>query len=217
MIRALLIDDHASYREALAFVLEQDPDVKTVAQAGTLAEARSALAGLEVDIAVVDLMLPDGSGVGIIPELLAVNPNGIVVVLTASTDRRDFARAVEAGASGVLSKSQPIREIIDAIHRAAGGALLLSPTETIELLRLASQQRQHDYAVEQAVAQLTRRELDIIRALAKGLNDREIGEQLSISTETVRTHFVNIHSKLHLTSRLQALIFAIRHNLVTIE
>jgi DNA-binding NarL/FixJ family response regulator len=214
MIRALLIDDHASYREALAFMLEQDPEFEVAAQAGSLAEARARLT--DVEVAVVDLGLPDGSGVGIIPDLLALNPNGIVVVLTASTDKRELARAVEAGAAGILSKARPIREIIDAIHRAASGAVLLSPTETIELLRLASHQRQQDYAVQQTLSRLTRREREILEALGDGLNDREIGEKLSISTETVRTHFVNILGKLNLTSRLQALLFAIRIGIVEI-
>lgn len=215
MIRALLIDDHASYREALAFMLEQDPHFQVTAQAGSLAEARSKLA--DVDIAIVDFRLPDGSGVGIVPELLAANPRGIVIALTASNDIRDFARAVDAGATGILSKSMPIREIIDAIYRAAGGAILLSPHETIQLLRLASQQRQQEHAAQRALAQLTRREREILATLGDGLNDREIGERLSISTETVRTHFVNILGKLNLSSRLQALIFAIRHGIVTID
>ena len=214
MIRVLLIDDHASYREALAFMLEQDPDFKVTGQAGSLADAHALLGA--VDVAVVDLGLPDGSGAGIIPDLIARNPNGIVVVLSASTDKRELARAVEAGAAGVLSKAQSILEIIDAIKRAAGGAVLLSPSETIELLRLASQQRQQDYANQATLSRLTRREREILEALGEGLNDREIGEHLSISTETVRTHFVNILGKLNLTSRLQALLFAIRFGIVDI-
>jgi len=215
VIRALLIDDHASYREALAFMLERDPTFEVTAQAGSLAEARARLT--EADVAVVDLALPDGSGVGIIPDLLARNPNGIVIVLTASTDIRELACAVEAGATGILSKSKPIREIIDAVYRAADGAVLLSPSETIDLLRLASRQRHQNDAMQRTVSRLTRREREILEALGDGLNDREIGERLSISTETVRTHFVNILGKLNLTSRLQALIFAIRCGIVEIS
>lgn len=215
MIRTLLVDDHTSYREALAFMLEQDPNFKVAAQAGTLAEARALMIG--IDVAIVDLGLTDGNGTDLIVDFIAVNPRGIALVLTAGDDRREFARAVEAGATGLLSKARPIREIIDCIYRAAGGAVLLSPTETIDLLRLASQQRQQELAVQQALSKLTRREREILVALGRGLNDREIGEQLSISTETVRTHFVNILGKLNLTSRLQALIFAIRHGFVTVD
>lgn len=215
MIRVLLIDDHVSYREAFAYILEQQPNYEVTAQAGSLAEARSKR--IQFDVALVDLGLPDGSGVRIITDLLAINSNAAVIVLTASVDKRDFARAVEAGATGILSKTMPIREIIAAVTRAAEGELLLSPSETIELLRLASHQRQHDHAVQKALSQLTRREREILAALGEGLNDREIGVKLSISTETVRTHFVNILGKLNLTSRLQALIFAIRYGFVTIE
>jgi DNA-binding NarL/FixJ family response regulator len=215
MIRALLVDDHASYREALAFMLEQDPNFSVVAQAGSLAEARLDLS--EVDVAIVDLGLPDGSGVSIIKDLLAANPNGVAVVLTASVDRKDFAWAVEAGAVGVLSKTMPIRDILDAVHRAADGAPLLSPSETIDLLRLAGQQRQHDIAAQQFLSRLTPREREILAALGDGLSDREIAERLSISTETVRTHFVNILGKLGLNSRLQALVFAVRKGIVKID
>jgi DNA-binding NarL/FixJ family response regulator len=199
MIRALLVDDHTSYREALAFMLE----------------ARTMMTG--IDVAIVDLGLIDGNGTDLIIDFIAANPQGIALVLTARDDRREFARAVEAGATGLLSKTRPIREIIDCVYRAAGGAVLLSPTETIDLLRLASQQRQQELAVQQSLGKLTRREREILVALGQGLNDREIGERLSISTETVRTHFVNILGKLNLTSRLQALIFAIRHGFVTID
>jgi DNA-binding NarL/FixJ family response regulator len=215
MIRALLVDDHASYREALAFMLEQDPNFSVVAQAGSLAEARGNLS--EVDVAIVDLGLPDGSGTSIIKEVLAANPNGVVIVLTASIDRKDFARAVEAGAAGILSKSLPIHDILDAVYEAANGAPLLSPTETIELLRLAGQQRQHDIEAQQFLSRLTPREREILAALGDGLSDREIAERLCISTETVRTHFVNILGKLGLNSRLQALVFAVRQGIVKID
>ena len=102
MIRMLLIDDHASFRQPLGFMLDREEDITVVAQAGSLAEARGVLSG--VDIALVDLDLPDGSGVSIIRELRAANPQGAVLILTASQDRLMVARAVEAGASGVLHK-----------------------------------------------------------------------------------------------------------------
>src|SRR5438128_10652145 len=103
MIRVLLVDDHASFRQPLAFLLAREPDIAVVGQAGSLAEARRILEGVEV--AVVDLGLPDGPGVELVHELRAANPLGAVLILTASLDRREHARAVEAGASGVLHKS----------------------------------------------------------------------------------------------------------------
>ena len=114
MIRVLLVDDHLSFREAMAIVFGLQPDITVVAQAGSLAEARDVLA--DVDLAVVDLGLPDGSGLDLIGELRAVNPQGAVLVLTASSDRAQFARAVEAGAAGVLHKSTPLHELVGAVR-----------------------------------------------------------------------------------------------------
>jgi CheY-like chemotaxis protein len=111
-IRVLLIGEHTSFRQALAFVLQGEPDICVVAQAGSLAEASGALQN--VDAAVGDLGLPDAEGVDLVRKLRASNPNGAMLILTASADRRQHARAVQAGAAGVLHKSVGIVEIITA-------------------------------------------------------------------------------------------------------
>ncbi|MER3406782.1 MAG: DNA-binding response regulator, partial [Chloroflexota bacterium] len=166
---------------------------------------------------IVDLGLPDGDGVVLIEELRRVNPRAAVLVLTASTDRRHLARAVEAGAVGLLHKSVEVAEIIAAIRRLGAGEWLLTPREIFELLRLAGQQRELCREAEVALARLTAREQEVLQALADGLSDREIAARLHISPETVRTHMGNILSKLGVQSRLQALVFAIRHGAVTID
>lgn len=216
MIRVLLVDDHASFRQPLAFMLNREPDLTVVAQAGSLAEARGLL-NEEIDVGVVDLVLPDGNGVTLVRDLRAANSHSQVLVLTASVDRRDLARAVEAGASGVMNKSASIEEIISAIRGLSGGEQLMSPRELVDLLRLAVQQREQDRDAELALGRLTPREREVLQALAEGLNDREIGQQLHVSTETVRTHMVNILGKLGVESRLQALVYALRHGAVTID
>lgn len=216
MIRILLVDDHASFRQPLAFMLNREPDFTVVAQAGSLDEARGLL-NEEVDVAVVDLVLPDGNGATLVRDLRAANSHSQVLVLTASVDRRDLARAVEAGASGVMNKSAAIEEIISAIRGLSAGEQLMSPRELVDLLRLAVQQREEDRDAELALGRLTPREREVLQALAEGLNDREIGQQLHVSTETVRTHMVNILGKLGVESRLQALVYALRHGAVTID
>ncbi len=215
MIRVLLVDDHASFRQPLAFMMDREPDFTVVAHAGSLAEARRVLQG--VDVALVDLELPDGNGVDIIRELRAANPQGMVLVLSAVTDRVQHAQAVEAGAAGVVHKSARISEIIDAVRRLSQGEHLLSPGEVIEMLRLVGEQRERGREAQSALARLTRREREVLQALADGLNDKEIAERLQISAETARTHMVNILAKLGVDSRLQALVFAIRHGAVTID
>lgn len=216
MIRILLVDDHASFRQPLAFMLNREPDFTVVAQAGSLAEARGLL-NEEIDVAVVDLVLPDGNGATLVRDLRTANSHSQVLVLTASVDRRDLARAVESGASGVMNKSARIEEIISAIRGLSSGEQLMSPRELVDLLRLAVQQREQNRDAELALGRLTPREREVLQALAEGLNDREIGQQLHVSTETVRTHMVNILGKLGVESRLQALVYALRHGAVTID
>lgn len=196
-------------------MFDREPEFTVVGQAGSLAEARRMLEG--VDVAVVDLDLPDGNGIELIGELRAANPQGLVLILTASIDRGVHARAVEAGAAGVLHKSLRIREIIDAVRRLEAGESLLSPDELGELLRLASQQRAQDREASLAIESLTPREREVLQALTDGLSDKEIAERLYVGVGTVRTHVVHILEKLGVNSRLQALVFAVRHGAVEIR
>jgi len=195
-------------------MIEREDDFRVVGQAGSVAEGRKLLK--DADVAVVDLDLPDGSGVELIRDLRKANPTGVVMVLTASGDRMLHARAVEAGAASVMHKSSSIRDIIDAVRRLSQGQPLLTPNEMVELLRLAGQQRDRDRDAQQTLGRLTRREREVLQALAAGQSDKEIADQLGISGETARTHMVNILGKLGVESRLQALIYAVRHGAVTI-
>ncbi len=217
--RILLVEDHASFRQALAFMFEREPEFAVVGQAGTLAEARQFLngSGEEADVAVCDLALPDGDGFDLIEELAANGGKVITLVLSASLEPARFARAVEAGASGVLHKAAAIGDIVDAVKRLRAGEALLSPDEVIEMLRMVSRQRQEQLEAQKAIDRLTRREREVLQALAEGLDSKEIAEKLHITVETERTHMVNILNKLGVHSRLQALVFAARNGLVEIR
>ncbi len=218
MAHVLLVDDHPSFRQALAFMLRREPEIDAVAQTGSLAEARAVLAGdAEIDVAVLDLGLPDGCGADLIRDVHAANPDARVLILTASTDRYDAAQAVETGADGILLKTATIEEILDAVRRLAAGEQLLSQREVIELLRLVGQRRQEEHAARRAIGQLTPRELQVLQALADGLNDQQMAERLHLSVRTARTHMVHILAKLRVESRLQALIFALRHGIVRLN
>ena len=214
-VRILLVEDHASFRQALAFMFEREPEFTVVGQAGSVAEARRSLDG--VDVAVVDLGLPDGDGTALIEELSKAEPRIMTLVLSASLDPGRFARAVEAGASGVLHKAVAIVDIVDAVRRLKAGEALLSPSEIVEMLRVVGRERQEEIAARRSIERLTRRELEVLRALAEGMDSQEISKRLGITIETERTHMVNILNKLGLRSRLQALVFAVRHDLVEIR
>lgn len=217
--RILLLDDHDSFRQPLAFMLEREPDLRVVAQAGSLSEAREVLngAGETVDVAVVDLDLPDGSGTEFISELVKANRRALVLVLSAHSEKGRLARAVEAGASGLLHKSSRIGEILDAVRRLRAGEQLVSPREVMEAVRLVGRERREGSEARRLVEDLTPREKEVLQALADGLGDKEISERLSVSLGTTRTHMANILGKLGVQSRLQALVFALRHGVVRLD
>jgi DNA-binding NarL/FixJ family response regulator len=217
MQRILLVEDHASFRQTLAFVFDQQPEFEVVAQAGTLAEARWVMSGVEADLGVVDLSLPDGEGTELIEELREANPHFAALVLTASLDRTEHARAVEAGAAGVLHKSADVDEILDATRRLGEGETLLSQDELVALLRLAGQNREEELEVRASIEQITPREREVLQTLAEGLSNKEIAAKLHMSVDTERTHMMNILNKLGVHSRLQALLFAARHGIVEIR
>jgi DNA-binding NarL/FixJ family response regulator len=217
MQRILLVEDHASFRQTLAFVFDQQPEFEVVAQAGTLAEARRTMDGLEADLGVIDLTLPDGEGTELIEELRESNPDFVALVLTASLDRTEHARAVEAGAAGVLHKSADVDAILDATRRLGDGETLLSEEELIALLRLAGENREVEVEARASIEQITPREKEVLQKLAEGLSNKEIAARLHMSVDTERTHMMNILNKLGVHSRLQALVFAARHGLVEIR
>lgn len=214
MSRVLLVDDHSTFREPLSFMFDREPGFEVVAQAGSLEEARGVLEG--IDFAVVDLDLPDGDGTELIGPLRALNPRGMVMVLTASADREAHARAVEAGAAGVLHKSVRVGEVVESARRLVAGESLLSTDEVVKLLRLAGESRQRGWEAQRSVEQLTRRELEVLQALADGLSDKEISESLHVGVGTVRNHLMSVFGKLGVNSRLQALVFALRQGIVRV-
>jgi DNA-binding NarL/FixJ family response regulator len=214
MIRVLLVDDHAAFRQPLAFMLGLEPDITVVGQAGSLTEARGLLT--DVDILIVDIDLPDGDGIELIRCLRPIKPHGMLV-LTASASGLDAARAVAAGASGVLHKSVCVTEIVSAVRRITADEHLFSIREAVELFRLDAERRERERCTQLLLERLTPRERDILDALANGLDDRGIAQRLHISYETVRSHMVNILRKLQVESRLQALVVALRCGAVTIR
>ena len=197
-------------------MLERESEFEVVGQVGSVAEARALdRQSLEdVEVAIVDLALPDGDGLDLLEDF---SSRTVTLVLSASLETARFARAVESGASGVLHKSTPIKEIVDAVRRLKAGEALLSPGDVIEMLRFVNRERQEELSVRRAVERLTPREREVLQALAEGLESKEIADKLNVTVETERTHMVNILHKLGVHSRLQALVFAARHGVVQIR
>jgi DNA-binding NarL/FixJ family response regulator len=218
-IRIMVVDDHDTFRDPLAFMLEREPDLTVVARPRSLSEAREDLQSAEqaVDVAIVDLNLPDGSGTDLIRELRSSLPRATALVLSATTDQKHLASAIEAGAAGVMHKSAPMSELVEAVRRLAAGEQLLSQQEVIGALRLLVRVRESNREAQLAIDRLTPREREVLQALAEGWSDKEIATRLHVGVGTVHSHVTNILSKLEVSSRLQALVFAVRHGVVMIE
>ena len=217
-VRILLVDDHASVREALASTFEGE-GFEIVGQAGSLAEARTMLEEeqQEIDVAVVDLGLPDGYGADLIKELREKNPQAQSLVLSASLDRANTAVAVQQGAAGVLNKTAHLDEVVEAVRRLRRGETLMPLEEVVGLLRFAGSRRTEEHEARQAIEKLTPREKEVLQALADGLDSEGIAQRLHISLRTERNHISSILAKLGVHSQLQALVFALRHGVVEIR
>jgi two-component system nitrate/nitrite response regulator NarL len=217
--RIMLVDDHVSFRQPLAFMLDREPDLTVVAEAGSVTEAREALrdAGATVDLLLVDLDLPDGSGWDFIVEFRLQRRQTPVLVLSAHADRVRLARAIEAGASGILHKSSPIEDIADTVRRLRSGEQLIAWEEVIEAVRFVGSERLRNKEEQILIGKLTPRERELLEALAEGLSDKEIAERLYVGIGTVRSHMTHLLSKLSVDSRLQALVLAIRYGLVQVD
>jgi DNA-binding NarL/FixJ family response regulator len=218
-IRIMVVDDHDTFRDPLAFMLEREPELTVVARPRSLSEARTVLENAEpaVDVAIVDLNLPDGSGTDLIKDLRGSRPHAKALVLSAISEQRYLAEAIEAGAAGVMHKSTPMSDLVEAVRRLAAGEQLLSQQEVIEALRFIGRERESHREAQALSDKLTPREREVLQALAEGLSDKEIAQRLHVGVGTVHSHVANILSKLEVSSRLQALVFAVRHGLVTIE
>ena len=214
MIELLIVDDHASFRAPLATVLSQEHDIQIAGQAGTIADAVELVASVSFNTALVDLMLPDGNGVDLLPILAAANPDAALVVLSGVIRSDAMPLAIAAGAVGFLSKAADIDEIVFSLRRVSEGHPLIPPVEAMRLIRKAADLQARATATDRALSQLSPREMDVLRALSRGLDNHSIALEMNLGTNTIRSHVAHLLNKLGVHSRLQAALIAIRHEVV---
>ena len=207
MIRILVVDDHPVVRAGMVALLGELEDLDVVGEASNGAEAIALVPRLSPDVVLMDLRMPVMDGAEATARLCAQpDPPEVLVLTTYDTDA-DIVRAVEAGATGYLLKDTPLPVLADAVRAAARGETVLAPPVAA---RLAERLR------APAQAELTPRELDVLRAVARGLSNSEVGRELFIGEATVKTHLLRIFSKLEVTDRTAAVTAAYRRGLITL-
>ncbi len=216
-IRVLVVDDHALFRRGLELVLDSEPDIDVVGQACDGAEALATAVETTPDIVLMDVRMPRRGGIDACTAIKDAVPSAKIIMLTSSDEEADLYEAVKAGAMGYLLKEIPIDEIADAVRAVAEGQSLISPSMATKLLtEFASMSRRGDEPEPVPAPRLTSREMDVLRLVARGLNNREIAKQLFISENTVKNHIGNILEKLQLHSRMEAVVYAVREKLLEI-
>lgn len=214
LIRVLLVDDHQLLTDSLAGLLRREEDIEVVGVAQTVAEAKQA-AQSPLDVVLMDYRLPDGTGAEATRAIKTRWPSTKVIMLTAVNDDETMLDAIQAGADGYLTKDRASDDVVDAVRAAHAGEILLPRTVVFEIAQRVGLARRQA-TVRRNVEQLTPREMEVLSALAQGLSSREICDQLFIAPNTLRTHVQNIMSKLRVHSKLEAVAFALRQNLVDI-
>ncbi|HUR14735.1 MAG TPA: response regulator transcription factor [Mycobacteriales bacterium] len=216
-IRVLVVDDHALFRRGLQMVLEQEPDIEVVGEASDGTEAVETAAETLPDIVLMDVRMPRRGGIDACTAIHDVTPSTKIIMLTISDEEADLYDAIKAGAMGYLLKEISIEEVASAIRAVHGGQSLISPSMASKLLNeFAAMVKKTDERQQVPAPRLTDREMEVLKLVAKGLNNRDIAKQLFISENTVKNHIRNILEKLQLHSRMEAVVYAVREKLLEI-
>jgi two-component system response regulator NreC len=212
-IKLLLVDDHAVVRSGLRMLLDGEDDVEIIGEAGSASEAINAVATMKPDMVLMDIGLPDMSGIDAAREIKSLWPEISIVALTIHEDQEYFFKMLEAGASGYVPKRAAPDELLTAIRVAASGGVYLYPSLAKLLVKdyLFNEQPHGD---EDSLNDLTPREQEVLTLLADGDSNNDIAEKLSISPKTVSRHRENIMRKLNLHSRIELVKYAIRKGII---
>ncbi|MFE7581495.1 response regulator [Streptomyces gardneri] len=200
--RVLIVDDHPLFREGLKAALESTGGALVVAEATTGGEVPEAVAQHQPDVVVMDLSLPDVSGIEATRRLAEEHPGLPVLMLTMSDDDASLLAALQAGARGYVVKGAGSDEVLHALHTVAGGGAVIGSDIAARLSQLLSGNRQRD--AEQLFPALTSREVEVLGLIARGYDNRRIARELVLSEKTVRNHITHVFDKLQVTSRAEA-------------
>jgi two-component system NarL family response regulator len=217
-IRTMIVDDHALFRRGLEMVLDEEGDIELVGQASDGTEAVEKAAESLPDVVLMDIRMPRSSGIEACRAMKEAAPSAKIVILTISDEEEDLFEAIRAGASGYLLKDIPLDEVADTVRAVHGGQSLINPSMAGKLLTefatLAKREADIDPTQEVPAPRLTEREMQVLKLVARGMNNRDIAKELFISENTVKNHVRNILEKLQIHSRMEAVMVAVREKLI---
>lgn len=213
MIRIILADDHAVVRQGTAELLRRESDLDVIAEAENGLKAVELAQSLKPDIVIMDIRMPELSGIDATKQILDTAPGVRILVLTAHEDDEYLFSLMQAGASGYLLKTAPVSELVRAIRQVHEGQSAIDPSIVHKLVERFSERKGDTTDLDEELQMsetLTARELEVLQLLARGLSNRTIADTLVISERTVQAHLTSIFSKMHVSSRLEAVMTAIR-------
>jgi len=217
-IRVLVVDDHALFRRGLEMVLEQEPDIEVVGEASDGAEALEQATETTPDVVLMDVRMPRRGGIDACTAIKDAVPSTKIIMLTISDEEADLYEAIKAGATGYLLKEISTDEVSAAIRAVADGQSQISPSMASKLLtEFKSMIQRTDERRFVPAPRLTDRELEVLKLVATGMNNRDIAKELFISENTVKNHVRNILEKLQLHSRMEAVVYAMREKILEIR
>jgi NarL family two-component system response regulator LiaR len=212
LIRVLIVDDHTVVRQGLRFLLEQQADIEVAGEAANGDEAIDAVRDQVPAVVLLDVLMPKTDGLTALREIKRISPATQVVILTSDQGDARLFDAIKAGAISYVQKTAGVQTVVESVRAAARGESVLDPTVAAKVLE---EMRRPTGA--ETVDQLSKREIDVLTALARGRSNKEIAKELTIGEETVKTHVSNILSKLHLADRTQAAIYGLQQRLVPLD
>ena len=202
MIRVFLVDDHELVRRGITALLNAEGDIEVIGEASTAAQARSRIRATRPDVAILDVRLPDGSGIDVCREVRSENPEVKCLILTGYDDDEAIYAAVLAGAAGYVIKDVQGSGLLDSLRKVAAGKQLIHPSLSNRVVQRITERHQSDPRLES----LSTREREILPLIAEGLTNREIGERLGLAEKTVKNYISGLLSKLGLQRRTQAAV-----------
>lgn len=212
MIRLLIVDDHKVVRQGLRFLLQHETDIEIVGEAADGEQAIALVREQVPAVVLLDLLMPKMDGLTALRTIKEISPSTRVIILTSHQGDDELFDAIKAGALSYVLKTAGVDVVVESVRAAARGESLLDPSVAAKVLEEMRRARGRD-----EVDPLSRREVEVLSALARGRSNKEIAKELSIGEETVKTHVSNILSKLHLADRTQAAIYGLQKRLVRLD